>query len=635
MADREEAQKTDHSVRGRFKKAASLLNFGRIRRGMIYLKRHGISRTVDKIIRCSNALDAFRLFARHDLFSADELKKQKEDIFPRDILFSIIVPVYNTPQKYLREMIASVQAQTYGRFELCLADGSDKNHADVGRTCRAYAAKDPRVKYKKLSENFGISGNTNECLKMSTGDYIALFDHDDLLHPAALHEVMKAVCEGNADFVYTDEAIFDKTTDEAELFHFKPDYAPDTLLANNYICHLTVFSRELLEKVGGFRSKYDGSQDHDLILRATDNAHCIAHIPEVLYYWRRHRGSVAADIETKSYAITAGKAAVSDFLRAKGIEAEVSSTEICPTIYRVRYALKEKPLVSVIIPNCEHRDVLQRCIDSILEKTTYPNYEILIVENNSRSPELFAYYEALTAAHKNIRVLTYEGGFNYPAINNFAVKQAQGEVLLLLNNDTEVITPSWIEEMLVYALRPDVGAVGVMLYYPNDIIQHAGTLLGAGGVGAHYFPNMKRNEVGYMGRLCYAQDLTAVTAACLMISRSAWDKVGGLDEAYAVAFNDVDLCMKLRAAGYLNVWTPFTELYHHESLSRGFEDAPEKQARFNAEAALFMSRWQKELELGDPYYNPNLILHDASFLPDLRPEPHAARYTVKDTRNDP
>ena len=551
--------------------------------------------------------------AKQQLFSTEELARQREHVFPQRIRFSIVVPLYNTPERFLREMIESVQAQTYADWELCMADGSDDQHPDVEHICREYVEKDSRIRYRRLEKNRGISGNTNACLEMATGDYIGLFDHDDLLHPAALYEVMRTIENTGADFVYTDESTFHDTPEDAYLPHFKPDFAPDNLRANNYICHFTVFKRALLDKVGLFDPACDGSQDHDMVLRLTEKAQRVAHIPEILYYWRAHAGSVAESVGVKPYVRKAGIRAVEKQLDRLGFEGKVEPARPGLTIYRIRYVVKGKPKVSILIPNYEHLKELKTCLDSIFAKTTWPNYEIVIVENNSTSREIFAYYERIQREHANVRVVTWEGTFNYSAVNNYGVQFCTGEYLLLLNNDTKVVTPGWIEEMLMFAQRSDVGAVGAMLYYPDKKIQHAGVCLGLGGVAGHYFQHVNKRNLGYKGRLLYPQNMSAVTAVCMLLRREVWDKVGGLDEDWAMAFNDVDLCMRIRKAGYLIVWTPFAELIQYESKSRGTEDTPEKQKRFEGEVLRFQSRWAKELEAGDPYYNPNFSLDRSDF----------------------
>ncbi len=545
----------------------------------------------------------------------DEWKRQRAVQFDRDITFSILVPLYNTPERFLREMIESVQYQTYEKWELCLADGSDSGHRDVEKICREYAARDSRIKYRMLEENKGISGNTNACIDMAAGNYIALFDHDDYLHPSVLYENMEAICKSGADYLYTDEATFSGTN----IFniitrHCKPDFAIDNLRANNYICHFSVFSRELLEKTGKFRSEFDGSQDHDMILRLTENAKKVYHIRKILYYWRSHPLSVAADIGAKTYAIDSAKRAVEEHLQRMGLEAEVESSRAFPTIFRFKYKLTATPKISIVIPNRNHCKDLKKCIGSILEKSTYKNYEIIIVENNSYKSDIFEYYTALERK-ENIRVVTYEGEFNYSKINNLGVSYATGEFLLLLNNDTEVISPDWMEELLMYAQRRDVAAVGAKLYYPDDTVQHAGIVIGLGQdrAAGHVHYGVDRDNLGYMGKLFYAQDVSAVTGACMMIRTSIYHELGGLDESFAVAFNDVDLCLKAREKGYLNIFTPYCEMYHYESVSRGSEDTDKKKERFRQEVQQFRSKWKKVLEDGDPYYNPNFSLDRADY----------------------
>lgn len=537
--------------------------------------------------------------------SAKTLAAQRAYVFPEKHTVSVLVPLYNTPLPFLEAMIASVQAQTYADWELCLADGSDAAHAEVGETCRRLAAQDGRIKYRLLAENLGISGNTNACIEMASGEYLALFDHDDLLHPSALYEVMRAVQEQGADFVYTDEAKCHKGPQDAYQPHFKPDFAIDNLRANNYICHLTVFRRALLDEAGGgFRTVCDGAQDFDLVLRLTEKARRIVHIPQVLYYWRSHAQSTAQAVGAKPYVLAAGRRAVDDHLARVGLRGHAEDSTV-PSMYRVQYELTGKPLVSILIPNKDHVADLSRCIDSVLEKSTYRNFEIIIIENGSMEQATFDYYASLTAAQPCVRVIEWHEGFNYSAINNFGFREAKGEQILLLNNDIEVITPDWLEQLLMYAQRPDVGAVGAKLYYPDRTIQHAGLGVGLLTLAGSFHKHFPASHPGYMGRLIYAQDMSAVTAACMMVPRRVYEQVGGLDEGLAVAFNDVDLCMKIRAAGHLIVWTPCAELYHYESVSRGLDRDPAKRRRFVGEVERFQTRWAKELAAGDPYFNPN------------------------------
>lgn len=545
-------------------------------------------------------------------FNISKKRRDKETAtrFNKNVKFSILVPLYNTPKKYLREMINSVFNQTYSNWQLCLADGSDDAHGYVGEYIELL--RDTRICYKKLNENKGISDNTNECIKMADGDYIALFDHDDLLHPSALFEMMKVICEQDADFVYTDEVTFVGKTSNITIYNYKPDYSPDTLRSYNYICHFTAFSKQLLDGVGCFNREYDGSQDYDLILRLTEKAKSIAHIQKPLYFWRSHKASVASDVSAKPYVVDSAKRALDAHIKRLGMSGRVEDA-IVPTTYKIQYDIIGSPLVSIIIPNKDHTNDLEKCLNSVYTKSTYKNFEVIVVENNSTEKKTFEYYKEAEVKYNNLKVITWESGFNYSAINNFAVKQSKGEYVLLLNNDIEVITPDWIEQMLMFAQRKDVGAVGTKLYYDDDTIQHAGVIVGLGGVAGHSHKYFDRDNPGYMARASIAQNLSACTAACLMIRKSVYNEVGGLDEEYAVAFNDIDFCMSIRKAGYLIVFTPFAEFYHYESKSRGDEDTPEKRSRFNSEVFRFQDKWGAELKAGDPYYNPNLSLDSEDF----------------------
>ncbi len=573
----------------------------------------GIAR---KLVNKYREKKAIKIHGTGSFPGAAERKAQEETKFDKDIKISILVPLYNTPEKFLREMIDSVQAQTYGGWELCLADGSDAEHAFVGEICKKYCEKDARIVYKKLESNEGISGNTNRCYEMATGNYIALFDHDDLLHPSVLYEYMKVICEQDADYIYCDEATFKgNSINHMITLHFKPDFAPDNLRANNYICHFSVFKKELLDSGELFRSQFDGSQDHDMILRLTQKAEKIVHVPKILYYWRSHKGSVASGIDAKTYAIDAAKGAIAEHLKGYGYkDFEIESTRAFATIFRIRYALSSRPKVSIVIANKDHVEDLSRCVESIINVSTYDNYEIVIVENNSETQEIRTYYEEIKQ-HPNVRVVEYEGAFNYSKINNLGVEHTTGEYVLLLNNDTQVITPNWIEELLMYALRDDVGVVGAKLYYDDRTIQHAGIVVGLGAhrTAGHTHYRIPEANVGYMGKLCYAQNVTAVTGACMMVKKSLYEQLGGLDEEFAVALNDVDFCLKVREKGLLNIFTPFAELYHYESKSRGSDKDDARAIRYQQESDRFKVKWEKVLEKGDPYYNPNFSLDHSDF----------------------
>ena len=528
---------------------------------------------------------------------------------------SIVVPLYNTPLNFLEELLDSVVNQTYRNWELCCVDAGQDTA--VGQHVQARAKADPRIRYQKLTENEGIAGNTNHGFELATGDYIALLDHDDILHPCALWYTAQAIVEQGADFVYTDEATFEGKVENVVLYHFKPDFMLDNLRSNNYICHLTTFSKVLMEQAGGGeRAEYNGSQDYDLFLRLTEKAQKIAHIPHALYYWRSSPNSTASYISAKTYCIDAGIAALKAHYARCGVAVDdVTLIPGTPGYYKTDYTMAHPGRVSILIPTCDHIRDLETCVESIYARTTYPDFEILLIENNSKEEQTFRSYERMRKEHPDtLKVLTWQGkGFNYSALNNFGARYATGEYLLLLNNDTEVITPGWLEEMVMYAQQKRVGCVGAKLLYPDDTVQHAGIGFGIGGVAGHLHKYFPATSDGYMGRLNYVQDVYADTAACLLIRKEIYDEVGGLDESYAVAFNDVDFCVRVRQAGYTNVFTPFAQLYHYESKSRGVEDNPEKQKRFQGEVLRFQARWGDLLAAGDPCTNPNFDIQREDF----------------------
>ena len=528
---------------------------------------------------------------------------------------SIVVPLYNTPLNFLEELLDSVVNQTYRNWELCCVDAGQDTA--VGQHVQARAKADPRIRYQKLTENEGIAGNTNHGFELATGDYIALLDHDDILHPCALWYTAQAIVEQGADFVYTDEATFEGKVENVVLYHFKPDFMLDNLRSNNYICHLTTFSKVLMEQAGGGeRAEYNGSQDYDLFLRLTEKAQKIAHIPHALYYWRSSPNSTASDISAKTYCIDAGIAALKAHYARCGVAVDdVTLIPGTPGYYKTDYTMAHPGRVSILIPTCDHIRDLETCVESIYARTTYPDFEILLIENNSKEEQTFRSYERMQKEHPDtLKVVTWTGkGFNYSALNNFGAQYATGEYLLLLNNDTEVITPGWLEEMVMYAQQKRVGCVGAKLLYPDDTIQHAGVGFGIGGVAGHLHKYFPATSDGYMGRLNYVQDVYGDTAACLLIRKEIYDEVHGLDESYAVAFNDVDFCVRVREAGYTNVFTPFAQLYHYESKSRGMEDNPEKQKRFQGEVLRFQARWGDLLAKGDPCTNPNFDIQREDF----------------------
>ena len=580
-----------------------------------YCRKNGLKKCLKKIYMKFFRLEevSFQQWRKGALPTPKDLERQKRTQFAKEPLISLAVPLYRTPEPYLEALVKSVREQTYGKWQLCLADGS--GNQELEETALRFVGQDVRICYVNLGENRGIAGNTNGALKMAKGDYVALLDHDDLLSPDALYEIVKCVNQcPEADVIYSDE---DKVDERGRKFyepHFKPDFNLDLLRTMNYICHLFAVKTDLLRAVGGMREAYDGAQDYDLIFRCTERAEKICHIPKILYHWRCHKGSTSRNPESKNYAFDAGLRAVEDHYRRMGIRAAVSHG-IKPGMYHTVYERPFDPLVSVIIPNKDHIEDLELCIGSLLEKSSYKNLELIIVENNSKEPETFAYYERKRRELKNFRVVEGkdESGFNYPAINNFGASFAKGEYLLLLNNDIEMIDGACVEELLGQCMRPDVGIAGARLYYGDDTVQHAGVIVGLGGVAGHAFVGLPRSEWGYMAKAVAAQDLSAVTAACMMVKKDVYMAVGGMTEALAVAFNDVDFCLKVRKKGWLVVYEPYAQAYHYESKSRGLENTPEKLERFHGEMRLFRERWREILEKGDPYYNVNLTLDRNDF----------------------
>ena len=531
-------------------------------------------------------------------------------------LISIIMPVWNTDKKWLCKAIDSVINQTYDRWELCIADGGSKK-PHVKKILKDYAKKDPRIKIKFLTKNKGISGNTNEALSLATGEYIGLLDHDDELSLNALYEVVKFLQNHlDADMIYSDEDKINVKGKRVDPF-FKPDWSPDMFLSYMYTNHFSVYRKKIIDEIGGFREGYDGSQDYDLVLRFIEKTNKIYHIPKILYHWRVTSNSTAMSVDNKKYARESAKRALKEFLSRNNIKGDVEDG-LWATSYRIKRAVSEDAaLVSIIIPTKDKVDALKRCIESIFSKTDYDNYEIIIVNNRSENESTYAYFKELVLNEK-IKIFDYDKEFNFSAINNFAASKANGDFLLFLNNDMEVITSEWIWAMLEHAQRKEVGAVGCKLLYPNNTLQHAGVILGISGnaekgVAGHSHKYLASTEHGYFGRVDVIQDVSAVTAACMMLRRDVFDEVGGFDEKLQIAFNDVDLCLKMRRKGYLIVYTPYAMLYHYESLSRGYEDTPEKVKRFNDEVTYVRSKWGDLIDSGDPYYNVNLSLKREDF----------------------
>lgn len=552
-----------------------------------------------------------RRYDTRDTAARKRMRARAESLGRRPVI-SVLLPVFDPPPRLLDEAIRSVRAQIYPDWELCIADDASTNPA-VREVIRKHAEAEPRIKTVQRAKNGHISRATNSALELATGEFIALLDHDDLLPDHALFCVAEAInLHPEAALIYSDE---DKINSRGRRFdpYFKSGFNYELLLAQNMVSHLGVYRRDLVVSLGGFRAGFEGSQDWDLALRVVEAAGgaSVVHIPRVLYHWRTTRGSTALDVSEKDYAVDAGRRAVQEHLQRRGIAAETGPAPGLANMHRVRYALPDPPpLVSIIIPTRNRMDVLRRCLESVTTKSTYPHYEILVVDNGSDDPAALAYMNQIDDGR--ISVLRADGPFNFSALNNTAATQARGDVLCLLNNDTEVVTPAWLEEMVSVAIQPGVGAVGARLWYPGGGLQHGGVILGLGGVADHANHNLRRGNPGYFGRAVLRQEFSAVTAACLVVKRSLYLEHGGLDESLAVTCNDVDFCLRLHDAGCRNVWTPYAELIHHESLSRGTDDTPEKFARSTIEQAFMKRRWAKLLA-DDPCYSPNLSLKRPDF----------------------
>jgi GT2 family glycosyltransferase len=526
-----------------------------------------------------------------------------------DILISLIIPVYNVQRRWLEAAIESVRQQTYPNWQLCIADDGS-SHQETLDYIRQLS--DQRIQILFLEKNQGIATASNAALTLARGAFVGFLDHDDELTPDALQQVARIINKFEPDLIYSDEEYI-KINGIRYSAHFKPDYSPDLLLSINYICHLVVYRRSLLQKIGGLHCGFDGAQDHDLLLRYLDQTDRIVHIPKILYRWRRIPGSTADHFANKHYAWEAGRRAIVDTLKRRGIAGKVTFGNH-PGTYRVCREIQNKPKISIIIPFRDGAELLARCLNSILKKTTYSLFEIIGVSNQSKEPATLAMMEDYQQQDSRIRFLYYDQPFNFSAINNFAVNLAQGDHILLLNNDTEVITPDWLEALLEHSQRPEVGTVGAKLYYPNDTVQHAGIIVGIGGSAGHSHKCLDRNDPGYFNRLDVIQNISAVTGACLMVKKTLYQALGGLDEInLPIAFNDVDFCLRLREQGYLNIFTPYCELYHHESQSRGFETTPDRKRRFKQECHYLRQRHVAIFTEGDPYYNPNLPLDRETF----------------------
>ena len=534
-----------------------------------------------------------------------ELKAQRAENLQGPCI-SIVVPLYNTPARYFKQMTGSVRKQTYTNWQLVMMDASDAAHAEVSAKAAALAQKDARFVYRKI-ENGGIAANTTKGFAAATGEYLTLLDHDDVIYPNALYDVVRSIQSTGADFVYSDEIVLSDDFKQLGGYHFKPDFAPDYLRGVNYITHLAVFSRKLLDAAGAYEDpNFDGAQDHDLILRLTEKATKIHHIKKCLYVWRAAAGSTAQTMDAKPYAVAAGERAINAHLQRVGLQGEAHAIPGAPGAFQLHYELTGHPRITVMIPNKDHTDDLDRCLTSLYKNAGYDNFEVLVIENNSTDPETERYYAQIPQKFANCRVVRYQGGFNFSAINNFGAQFANGEHLLLLNNDIEITSKDFLRELLSYSQRPDVGAVGAKLIYPDNEIQHAGVIMGINGSAGHSHKGHPADAVGDMYRLVTTQDFMAVTGACLMTKTALYREMGGLDaEKFAVAYNDVDYCLKLWKKGLLNVYTPLAQAIHYESRSRGLDTLSENAKRYEREKANFYEKYQPYIDNYDPYYNPH------------------------------
>ncbi len=513
---------------------------------------------------------------------------------------SIVIPAYNTPDKYLIPMIDSILNQTYENWELCIADGSTSKVRST--SIKKQAARDDRIKLVEVSENLGISGNTNMAIKIATGDFIAFMDHDDLLAEFALNEVVSAINKDQSiELFYSDEDYITENGKKRLLPYFKPDWSPELFLSANYMAHFVVVKSQIIKAIGGLRPEFDGAQDYDLLLRITEKKPVIYHIPKILYHWRQADDSTAKNMNTKSYADDSGKKAIKEYIKRNNIAADVlSGPDDLPTNYRIKYKIIGSPKVSIIIPFKDKAELLKVCVASIIKKSSYQNFEIILVDNNSQEPGTTSYLNKI-GKHKNIHVIEYNKPFNYSAVNNFGRKQASGELLLFMNNDMKVINDDWLEELIGVAIQPEIGAVGGFLFYPDRKIQHAGVIVGMTGTAAHVFRQLKPHTLTFYRYPDWVRNYLAVTGACLMVRASTFDKVGGFDERFIICGSDVALGLSLHESGYRNVFTPYAKLFHYESQSVGsYNNIPP------SDYDLSMVRYKKYLEGGDPYYNPNL-----------------------------
>lgn len=591
-------------------------NFNKLK---YYFRRYGFFKTLGKVLkrllhikenRKTNQ-EQYKIWMEKNEPKAGELEFQRNFKFEYKQKISIVVPMYNTDETFFEKLIESLEKQTYSNWELCLADGSEEKNENL----KKYYEGKENIKYKFLNSNKGISENTNEAIKLATGDFIGFLDHDDILSQDCLYEVVKTINKiKNVDFIYSDE---DKIDEQGERFepYFKPDFSPETLECNNYITHFVVVKKDLLKKVGNLNSKFNGAQDFDFVLRATEKANKVCHISKVLYHWRVHKSSTANIADAKPYAYEAGIKVIEEHLKRTNKKGIVEFGQDVPGIYKIKFDIKGSPKVSILIPNKDNVNLLKNCIESILNLTTYTNYEINIIENNSIQDETFEYYSKISQNSK-IKILDYntDKEFNYSSLINFGVQNSDGDFILQLNNDTKLLTKDWLELFIGYAQNKEIGAIGARLYYEDKSIQHAGIAIGLSGIAGNLLVNLPYGKHAYFGREAATRNVSAVTGACLFCRRELYEEVCFMDEInFKVAFNDVDFCLKILEKGYRNVYVPYIELIHYESKSRGYEYTKEQQERFNKECNNFKEKWKKVIEKGDPYYSKNFSLESCNF----------------------
>ncbi len=584
----------------------------KIKKGFLYWKHFGTKEFFNRLMERMEPDEVpYEPWFRARKADDETLKKQRAKQPPQGPLISVVVPAYKTPERYFTQMIASVRAQSYENWELVIADGGaseEPDSAEKGKTVKEMAEhearEDSRIRYLPLEENYGIAGNTNRAMEAAYGEYLAFLDHDDVIEPDALYELAEAILSQHADMLYTDE---DKISADRSRYyqpHLKPEFNLDLLRSNNYITHFLCVKKKLAEEAGGFDEEMNGAQDYDFIFRCAEKARRIVRVPRILYHWRTHETSTADNPMSKMYAYEAGQRAIEGNLTRMGHTGTVEMLKDYG-FYRVRYPVSGNPKVSVIIPNKDQTEALTDCVNALFMQD-YDNIEVIIVENGSTERATFEYYRLLSE-NPRVKLVRWKKSFNYSAINNYGVRYSTGEYLLFLNNDVRgTISQDWLKEMLGVCQREDVGIVGAKLYYPDNRIQSAGIVIGMGGVAGSMFVDLPRSRSGYMHKASIMQDMSAVTAACMMCRRKVFREVGGFIEDLAVAFNDVDFCLRVGQRGYRIVYDPFAELYHDESRTRGPEDSPEKLRRFQNEIEYFRTHWTELLKSGDPLYNPNL-----------------------------